>query len=146
MAGALSGLGRLAANSVKSVVPRMPVEDYVRGLSKIIPGETKSGQLQMFSTAGRYGHRMPRATTPEQKEDAAKRIVMRGIKSGRASVSPPFGGATRGLSQNPGAAVRASARREEVAAKRRKKATTTAPPATTLEDDYIDWLFGATGR
>lgn len=112
--------------------------DFVKGTSKIIPSETKSGQTGLF---GPSDYKIPRP----------KRTPQGGPGLGGVMSSPPFKGGGRFISGDPRAAVTGLARREElsmkskVAAKRikaKKPVKGRAMGPDTQEQSKVDDLFG----
>ena len=87
--------------------------DFVKGKSKIIPSETKSGQTGLF---GPSDYKIPRP----------KRTPQGGPGLGGVMSSPPFKGGGRFISGDPRAAVTGAARREELIMKRKVSASNAA--------------------
>jgi hypothetical protein len=82
--------------------------DFVKGISRIIPSETKSGQTALF---------MP----SDYKPTIPKRTPQGGPGLSGVMSTPPFKGGGRFTGGDPRAAVTGLARREELAMKRKAK-------------------------
>jgi hypothetical protein len=87
--------------------------DFVKGVSKIIPSETKTGQTGLF---------MP----SDYKIPTPKRTPQGGPGLGGIMSTPPFKGGGKFMSGDPRAVVTGTARREELAMKRKVSASKAA--------------------